>query len=239
LRLLLVEDNRHLAAMTVQGLEQAGYVVDHQACLADARDVLAVTTYDLLILDLGLPDGDGLSLLRDLRQARLSTPVILLTARGGLDDRIDGLDAGADDYLIKPFEVAELAARCRALLRRPGSSLDTIMTVGDLRLDITARSARTEASPLDLTPKEFALLELLARRPDGMATREQLEHSLYSLEAEVSPNALDALVSRLRRKLQSAGAHMGVRAVHGVGYALSAQTPPLPAPPASTSGRAS
>ncbi len=225
MRLLLVEDNRQLAAMTVQGLEQAGYVVDHQACLVDARDVLAVTTYDLVILDLGLPDGDGLSLLRDLRQGRLSTPVILLTARSGLDDRIVGLDAGADDYLIKPFEVAELAARCRALLRRPGSSLDAIMTVGDLRLDIAARSARTEASPLDLTPKEFSLLELLARRPDGMATREQLEQSLYSLEAQVSPNALDALVSRLRRKLQSAGAQMGIRAVHGVGYALSVPTP--------------
>ena len=221
MRLLLVEDNRQLAAMTTRALTEAGYIVDHRDSLAEARAVIAVATYDLVILDIGLPDGEGLDLLRDLRTARSQTPVILLTARSGLDDRIQGLDAGADDYLVKPFEMAELAARCRALLRRPGNTLGNVLTVGDLSLDTVDRSARTTEGPLDLTPKEFALLEYLARRPDGVAHREQLEQSLYSLDAQVSPNALDALASRLRRKLAAAGVRIAVRTVHGVGYALA------------------
>lgn len=223
MRLLLVEDNRQLAAMTARALVEAGYVVDHRDCLADARDILAVAAYDLVILDIGLPDGEGLELLRDLRSARSQIPVILLTARSGLDDRILGLDAGADDYLVKPFETAELAARCRALLRRPGNTLGNVLTLGDLSLDTVDRSARSAAGPLDLTPKEFAMLEFLARRPDGIAHREQLEQSLYSLDAQVSPNALDALASRLRRKLAASGVRMAVRTVHGVGYALAMQ----------------
>jgi DNA-binding response OmpR family regulator len=202
-------------------LVQAGYVVDRAATLEAARGVLNVAPYDIVILDIGLPDGSGLDLLRELRARKLHTPIILLTARSGLDDRIMGLDAGADDYLAKPFDPAELAARCRAILRRPGAALGAMIAFGDLALDTVNRSAQIRLQPLDLTPKEFALLEVLVRHQDVVVHRSQLENSIYSLDAQVSPNALDALASRLRRKLAVPGAREAIRTVHGVGYALT------------------
>lgn len=222
MRLLLVEDNVRLAEMVAQGLGREGFVVDQRDTLEGAGEALDAGPYDLVLLDLGMPDGDGVAFLRQRRRSGLKSPVLVLTARGGLGDRVQGLDAGADDYLVKPFELAELAARCRALLRRPGAALGSTLEFGDLVLDPGARSAVTAGRSLDLTPREFALLEILARKAGVVVSREQLEHSLYSLDAEVSPNALEAVASRLRRKLAAASGSVALRTAHGVGYALVA-----------------
>lgn len=222
MRLLLIEDNRRLADMVVQGLVREGFVVDHRETLTDARETLVATAYDLILLDIGMPDGDGLNFLKDQRRRKVQTPVLMLTARSGLDDRVSGLDAGADDYLVKPFEIPELAARCRALLRRPGASLGTVLEVGDMELDTGTRQARIGDTVIELPPREYALLELLARRRDTVVSRAKLEQSLYSLDHDVSPNALDAVASRLRRRLAMAGARAHLRTVHGVGYAITA-----------------
>jgi DNA-binding response OmpR family regulator len=222
MRVLLVEDNPRLAEMVAQGLGREGYVVDGRGTLAAAAEALDAAPYDLLLLDLGMPDGDGIDFLRAQRRSGLKAPVLVLTARGGLGDSVKGLDAGADDYVIKPFDMAELAARCRALLRRPGAPLGNVLTFGDLVLDSGAHAARVADRPLELTPRELAMLEILVRRAGAVVRREQIEHSLYSLDAQVSPNALDAVASRLRRKLASAGADVTLRTAHGVGYALTA-----------------
>jgi len=224
-RLLLIEDNRRLAGMVIQGLVVEGFVVDHRDTLADAEAALEATDYDLILLDIGMPDGDGLDFLKDQRRRKVQTPVLMLTARSGLDDRVSGLDAGADDYLVKPFEIPELAARCRALLRRPGASLGTVLEVGDVELDTGTRQARVGDTVIELPPREYALLEMLARHRDTVVSRARLEQSLYSLDQDVSPNALDAVASRLRRRLATAGAGAHLRTVHGVGYAITARAP--------------
>lgn len=225
MRLLLIEDNRRLALMVAQGLVRESFVVDHRDTLAAAGEALEAADYDLILLDIGMPDGDGLAFLKDQRRRKLQTPVLMLTARSGLDDRVFGLDAGADDYLVKPFEIAELAARCRALLRRPGASLGTVLEVGDLQLDTAARQARVGDRIIELPPREYAMLEMLARRRDTVVSRVKLEQSLYSLDQDISSNALDAVVSRLRRRLAAAGASARLRTVHGVGYAISGHEP--------------
>ena len=225
MRLLLIEDNRRLASMVVQGLVREGFVVDHRDTLASAGEALKAADYDLILLDIGMPDGDGLAFLKGQRRRRVQTPVLMLTARSGLDDRVSGLDAGADDYLIKPFEIAELAARCRALLRRPGASLGTVLEVGDVELDTRTRQARVGDRVIELPPREYALLEMLVRHSDTVVSRARLEQSLYSLDQDVSSNALDAVASRLRRRLATAGAGAHLRTVHGVGYAITARGP--------------
>lgn len=225
MRLLLIEDNRRLAGMIVQGLVREGFVVDHRDTLEAAGHALEATDYDLLLLDIGMPDGDGLAFLKGQRRRKLQAPVLMLTARSGLDDRVSGLDAGADDYLVKPFEIAELAARCRALLRRPGASLGTVLEVGDLELDTGARLVRVGDHVIELPPREYALLEMLARHRDTVVSRARLEQSLYSLDQDVSSNALDAVASRLRRRLATAGAGARLRTVHGVGYAITGSEP--------------
>lgn len=225
MRLLLIEDNRRLANMVAQGLVREGFVVDHRDTLSSAGEALEAAEYDLVVLDIGMPDGDGLAFLKDQRRQKLQTPVLMLTARSGLDDRVSGLDAGADDYLVKPFEIVELAARCRALLRRPGASRGTVLEVGDLELDTGARQARVGDRVIELPPREYALLEMLARRRDMVVTRARLEQSLYSLDQDVSSNALDAVASRLRRRLATAGASARLRTVHGIGYAITGREP--------------
>lgn len=222
MRLLLIEDNDKLAAGVVQALAVQNYAVDRRATLADAGDALDAGPYDLILLDLGMPDGDGCAFLQARRRAGLQTPVLVLTARGGLDDRVAGLDAGADDYLVKPFETAELAARCRALLRRPGAALGVVLQIGDLEVDSAGHTVTVSGRAIQLPPREFALLEALARKPGAVVSRETLEHSLYSMDRDVSPNALEASASRLRRRLAEAGAGVRLRTAHGVGYALAA-----------------
>jgi DNA-binding response OmpR family regulator len=220
MRLLLVEDNTRLAALVRDGLAGQGFAVDWCGTVSGAETALQVTSYDLLLLDVGLPDGDGLELLRAIRRRRDTLPILLLTARGGLDDRVNGLDAGADDYLVKPIQVPELAARCRALLRRPGAALGTVLTCGNIALDTAERTIDVAGAVTDAPPREVDLLEQLLRRSGHVVAKGALENALYAMDAEVTPNALEAVVSRLRRRLVATGADVTIRTVHGVGYAL-------------------
>ena len=220
MRLLLVEDNPQLAQLVQDGLCAQGFVIDRCGSLKEALATRSAATYDLILLDLGLPDGDGMNLVRKLRQANDSIPILILTARGGLNDRLTGLDGGADDYLVKPFEIAELAARCRALLRRPGASLGVVLQLGNVALDTTTRTVTVNEQRIDVPPREVALLEQLLRRAEQVVRRSQLEESLYSFGEDVTPNALESAVSRLRRRLAAAEAKVIVRTAHGIGYAL-------------------
>ena len=220
MRLLLVEDNARLAALVRDGLDKQGFAVDWYDSVEGAIYAQTIVQYDLLLVDLGLPDGDGLDLIRAMRRRRNSTPVLILTARGGLDDRVGGLDAGADDYLIKPFQIPELAARCRALLRRPCNALDTLLTAGNITLAPAERTIQVDGQALEAPPREIALLEQLLRRSGHVVAKSALENALYSMEAEVTPNALEATVSRLRKRLITASADVQIKTVHGVGYAL-------------------
>lgn len=222
MRLLLVEDNARLASLIREGLDRQGFAVDWCETVDGAEHALRINDYDLMLLDLGLPDGEGLDLVRSLRRRQDMMPILVLTARGGLDDRVMGLDAGADDYLVKPFQIPELAARCRALLRRPGASLGTHLTVGNVILDSAERFVTVGGTPVDATPREVDLLECLLRRAGHVVAKPALEGALYSMDAEVTPNALEACVSRLRKRLTSAAADVQIRTVHGVGYALFA-----------------
>lgn len=224
MRLLLVEDNPQLAELVQEGLTRQGFAIDRCGSLKEAMAARGAASYDLILLDLGLPDGDGMSLVRELHQGNDSTPILILTARGGLNDRLIGLDGGADDYLVKPFEIAELAARCRALLRRPGASLGIVLHLGNVALDTTTRTVTVNEQRIDVPPREVTLLEQLLRRGEQVVRRNQLEESLYSFGEEVTPNALESAVSRLRKRLTAAEANVVVRTAHGIGYALFQQS---------------
>jgi len=220
MRLLLIEDNAALAELISEGLGARGFAVDRCGTYREALAAYSLVDYDLMVVDRGLPDGDGLDFVRQLRRESRSTPVLILTARGGLDDRLSGLDGGADDYLVKPFELAELAARCRALLRRPGTSLAAELQLGNVVLDPATRAVTVDARRIEIPPREIALLELLLRRAGQVVLRAQLEASLYSMGDDVTPNALETAVSRLRKRLTAAGASVTVRTAHGLGYSL-------------------
>ncbi len=220
MRLLLVEDNARLADLMASGLAGSGFAVDTVATLADARSAMSVADYDLLLLDVGLPDQDGTNLLRPLRAAGHNLPILIVTARGGLQDRVKGLDLGADDYLVKPFEMAELLARCRALLRRPGQCLGIQLTAGDLLLDTVAHRVTVAGREQELGRREFALLELLLRRVGQVVSRQNVEQALYNFDQDISPNAIEAVVSRLRKRLATAGTTITIHTVRGVGYLL-------------------
>jgi DNA-binding response OmpR family regulator len=224
MRLLLVEDNPQLAELVQEGLTRQGFAIDRCGSLKEAMAARAAASYDLILLDLGLPDGDGMRLVRELRLSNDSTPILILTARGGLNDRLIGLDGGADDYLVKPFEIAELAARCRALLRRPGSSLGVVLQLGNVALDTTTRSVTVNEQRIEVPPREVALLEQLLRKAEQVVRRNQLEESLYSFGEDVTPNALESAVSRLRKRLTAAEANVVVRTAHGIGYAIFQQS---------------
>ncbi len=222
MRLLLIEDNARLASLIREGLDRQGFAVDWCETVDGAEYALKLNDYDLMLLDLGLPDGEGLDVVRRLRRRQDTMPILILTARGGLDDRVIGLDAGADDYLVKPFQIPELAARCRALMRRPGAWLGSELTIGNVTLHSAERSVTVAGLAIDSTPREVDLLECLLRRAGHVVAKPALEGALYSMDAEVTPNALEACVSRLRKRLTSADADVQIRTVHGVGYALFA-----------------
>lgn len=220
MRLLLIEDNRDLARLVVNGLSAHDFAVDHCATLGGASAFVESARYDLILLDLGLPDGDGIDYVHALRRSGSSVPILILTARDGLDHRLIGLDSGADDYLIKPFAISELVARCRALLRRPGGSLGVNLVFGNLQLDTIRRSLTVGHRNVGASPREIALLETLLRNVGKVVARENLLGSLYSFGEDVTANALDAAVSRLRKKLDQSGATVTLTSVYGVGYAL-------------------
>lgn len=222
MRLLLVEDNGRLASLIADGLSKEGFTVDWCATLDLARRALASNTYDLVLLDLGMPDGNGVEFVQVMRRGGHTVPVLIVTARSSLDDRVIGLDSGGDDYLVKPFELRELAARCRALLRRPGACLGTTLAAANLELDTAGREVRVSGRVVPVPPRELDLLERLMRRVGHVVTKGALEDSLYALEADVTPNALEAVVSRLRRRLTAAGAQVVMHTAHGIGYMLTA-----------------
>lgn len=221
MRVLLVEDNLRLSALVRRGLESEAFTVDGVGTIADAEAALDTAPYDALVLDLGLPDGDGLDLLSDLRAQENHIPVLILTARDGVDDRVKGLNAGADDYLLKPFAVEELTARLRALLRRPDGALGLSLRAGNVTFDTTAREVRVGNQLVKMARREMGVLEQLMRRAGRVVPKDVLESKLYGFDEEVTPNSLEASVSRLRKRLAQVEATVSVHTLRGVGYLLS------------------
>ena len=221
MRLLVVEDNEQLAELLAQGLRTAGYETDVLTSLEEASAVLRTTFAAALILDLGLPDGDGLALLRELRHRNNPIPVLVLTARGGLNDRVHGLRSGADDYLVKPFALEELVARLEAQLRRPGNLLGSSLRIANLEFDTTNRQASIDDQPQVLSAREIAVLELLMRSKGRVVSKKQVEDHIFGHSGEVASNAIEVYVHRLRKQLAERGAKVQVHTIRGVGYLIA------------------
>lgn len=218
MRILLVEDDAMLADAVARALRQSAHAVEVAADGEQADAMLKNTAYDLVLLDLGLPRLDGLEVLRRLRRRRSTVPVILLTVRDAPEDRVAGLDTGADDYLAKPFNLSELEARVRALLRRANQGAGPELVHGPLRLDMAGRRLYRDDEPLELSAREFAIVELLLLREGRVVTKQQISEHLFGWEDAGSANALDAFVYRLRRKLEPAG--VDIRTIRGMGYLI-------------------
>lgn len=219
MRLLLVEDDPMIGASVQRGLKQEGYSVDWVRDGAAAEGVLADGVHELIVLDLGLPRKSGLELLAALRRKGVTTPVLVITARDSVADRVKGLDAGADDYLVKPFDLDELSARVRALLRRKGGRASPVIDVGPLSLDPAAHTVTLDGAPVALSKREFSLLHALMKQPGVPLSRAQIEESLYGWGEEIESNAVEVHIHALRRKI---GAER-IRNVRGVGYMVPAE----------------
>ena len=220
MRILLIEDETQLADGLVRALRQQTYAVDWVADGAIADDLLKTEHFDLVILDIGLPRLSGLDILKRLRHRGMRMPVLMLTARSDLPSRVAGLDLGADDYLIKPFELPELEARVRALLRRNSSAAAAVITCGLLSFDSAARRASINGDALDLPRRELCLLEILLHRLGNVVSKEQIADQLFDFDDEAGPNAIELYIHRLRKKL--APAQLNIRTVRGLGYLLEA-----------------
>lgn len=221
LRILYVEDNRALGDAVAKALRANGFTVDAFTTAFDAEEAAATTSYDAIVLDLGLPDRDGMELLEALRRSGVASPILLLTARDAPSDVIAGLNAGADDYLKKPFNMDELIARLRAQLRRVGQPLSIVFQEGNVDLDTSMRLCRIDGRDVDLSRREFGALELLMRRAGSVITKVAFEEALYGFGEEVSSNAIEVLVHRLRKRLVGAGAQIEVHTLRGIGYMLT------------------
>ena len=215
MRILVVEDDKLLSEGLVSVLSHAGHAVDVTASGQHADTLLGTASYDLLVLDIGLPDIDGFEILRRLRARHSSMAVLVLTARDAVEDRVHGLDLGADDYLTKPFSLAEFEARVRALLRR-NAPVQARISVGGLSVDVAAKRLRVNDKPVELTPREWALLEIFLARPGRVLSKGQISERLLGIDEPLSPNAIEVHVSRLRTKIESAG--VLIRTVRGFGY---------------------
>jgi DNA-binding response OmpR family regulator len=217
---LVIEDEPRIAEILKSGLEWAGFVVDTLRLCAEAREALAITGYDAAVLDLGLPDGDGLSLLAELRPKPNRIPILVLTARDAVGERVAGLDAGADDYLVKPFAMEELVARIKALLRRPGGALGIALQAGNIVFDTIGRDVRVGPTSLQLSRRECAILEYLMRRQGRVVPKAVFEEKLYGIDDQLESNAVPVHMHHLRRKLREAAATAEIHTVRGVGYLL-------------------
>ncbi len=226
MRILVVEDNDSLAELLAGSLGKAGFAVDCMATLADATEAALSARYDAVILDLSLPDGDGLALIGRLRARAVATPVLILSARDRLEDRIHGLNSGADDYLPKPFALDELLARLNALLRRPPGVLPTCHVVGNISMDETTQEVTVGGTRLDLPRRERALLRLFLRSGGRVVTRTVLEEAMFGFNDEVGSNAIDVYIHRLRKRLDALGATATVQTERGVGYRFASPDGP-------------
>jgi DNA-binding response OmpR family regulator len=220
MRLLYIEDNEKLALNTSASLRDAGFVVDVVHTAEDALHSVKSFEYDTVILDLGLPDQDGLDVLLKIKMAKSQTPVIICTARDALDDRIKGLNTGSDDYVVKPFAVSELIARVNAVLRRPGGALGMTLTLGNVKYETTDRSVTINEIAAPFSKRELALLELLLRRAERVVSKDAIENALYGFDEVTTPNAIEVLTHRLRKKLVDKGASIEIHNLRGIGYVL-------------------
>ena len=224
MRILIAEDDAALALALVHTLRGAGYAVDCVGNGAQADTALIANRFDLVVLDLGLPKLDGIEVLKRARAQKIRVPILILTARDSVDERVRGLDLGADDYLAKPFSISELQARVRALLRRSDEVAESTVSLGRLRFDRVSRAAWIVEQPIDLSARERAVLEELLRRPGRYVTKDQLVDGLCEWGEEVTANAIEVYVHRLRRKLEGAG--VVISNARGLGYCIAAGEPP-------------
>lgn len=222
MRLLVVEDEPAISAFLRQGLTEEGFSVDVAADGEAAVDYALAAPYDAIVLDVLLPRKNGLEVCSELRRRGVRTPILMLTARGEVEQRVEGLDAGADDYLVKPFSFAELLARLRALLRRPGLVFPTVLRAGDLTLDPVKRRVERAGRTIDLTPREFALLELFLRHAGQTLSRTQIAESVWGYDFVSESNIVDVYIRYLRRKVDDGFHPKLLRTVRGVGYKLEA-----------------
>jgi DNA-binding response OmpR family regulator len=218
MRILLAEDDEVLSDGISKALRHIGYTVDHVASGQDADVALATAPFDLAILDLGLPQMEGFEVLKRVRSAGKRLPVLIVTARDGLEDRVSGLDLGADDYMTKPFDLPELEARVRALIRRSHFGAESEIVYGPVKMDTASRSITISDEPVEFSSRELAVFELLLQRPGRVVSKEQLLEHMYGFEEEVSQNAIEVLIHRLRKKIEPYG--LAVRTIRGLGYVL-------------------
>jgi len=217
MRVLVVEDDQVVGDAVQRALTLDGFAVDHVDSAERAKAALQTESFDLAIVDIGLPKEDGMQLVKDWRRKGRSVPVLMLTARDGLSDRVNALDLGADDYLTKPFQVAELLARCRALVRRANRAASSVLLFGSLKLDLAHKEASQGELPLDLTRREWSILECLVLNAGRVVSKEKLMSAVASWNEDISPNAVEVYVSRLRSKLGDA---VVIRVIRGLGYRL-------------------
>ena len=217
MRILVVEDDALVADAIRRGLAEAGYAVDHVESAERASTALGAESFDLAVVDIGLPGVDGLVLLQRMRRAGTAVPVLILTARDALADRVNALDLGADDYLVKPFALPELVARCRALIRRSRSAASAELVIGELRLDLAARRVEVEGKAVSLTRREWAVLECLSLNIGRVVAKDRLLQAIANWDEDIGANAIEVYVSRLRTKL---GGAAPIRTVRGLGYRL-------------------
>lgn len=227
MRFLVVEDNPRLADHVRRVLEEQSYEVNVTASGREAEEKLARESFDLIILDIMLPDYDGVQLCRNLRRRKIATPILMLTVLSSTKDKVEGLNAGADDYLAKPFESEEFLARVRALLRRAQASEGSVLSFEDLEMDLLKRTVSRGGTPIELTAKEFALLEYFLRNPDRVLTRTNIGERVWGLLFEEESNVIEVYVSRLRRKIEKGFDRPFLHTIIGTGYMLSSSRPAL------------
>jgi len=220
MKILIVEDQERLGQFLERGLKEQAYTVTWTRTCAEATDALADTGYDLVVLDLGLPDGDGIELLRTWRRAKFNEPVLILSARDAVADRIQGLDVGADDYLAKPFSFEELLARIRSLVRRHAAVKQTVLEHSGIRVDLLGHVVQVKGRSIDLTSREYALLEIFMQNPGRILTRTLISEKIWASNYEIDTNLLDVYMSRLRNKLEGIAGTPLFKTIRGVGYQL-------------------
>lgn len=220
MKVLIIEDQQRLGSFLERGLKECSYTVSWVRTCADARDALADSSYDVILLDLGLPDGDGIDLLRQWRGSGFNEPVLILSARDSVEDRIKGLDIGADDYLPKPFSFEELLARVRSLVRRQSAVKKTVLEHRGIKLDLLAHTVSQDGAPIELTSREYALLEIFMQNPGRILTRTLISEKIWASHFDVDTNLLDVYMSRLRNKLEADDKKPLFKTVRGVGYQL-------------------